>query len=86
MEVSRGMLDRIGIYAALGVPEIWRYDGRKLIVGVLQGGGYVEHERSLNLPLLEPATVLRFVELRQTLNETACIRDWLAETFPGAKQ
>lgn len=89
VEVSRSMLDRIGIYAALGVPEIWRYDGRKLIVGVLQGGVYVEQERSLNLPLLERATVLRFVELRQTLNETACIRafrDWLAEAFPGAKQ
>lgn len=88
VEVSRSMLDRVSIYAALGVPEIWRYDGRKLTVGVLKGGAYVEQERSLNLPLLEPATVLRFVELRQTLNETACIRafrEWLAGVFPDAK-
>lgn len=87
VEVSRSLLDRIAIYAALGVPEIWRYDGRKLIVGVLHEGVYVQQERSLNLPLLEPATVLRFVELRQTLNETACIRafrEWLAAAFPGA--
>lgn len=39
------------------------------------------------LATAEPATVLRFVELRQTLNETACIRafrEWLAEAFPPA--
>jgi Uma2 family endonuclease len=85
VEVSRSMLDRVAIYAALGVPEIWRYDGRKLIICLLKEGIYVEHERSTNLPLLQPATVLRFVELRQTLNETACIRafrEWLAVAFP----
>lgn len=29
VEISRSVLDRMGIYAALGVPEVWRFDGRR---------------------------------------------------------
>jgi Uma2 family endonuclease len=89
VEVSRSTLDRMAIYAALGVPEVWRYDGRKLIVCLLEDGVYIEQERSLNLPQLEPAVVLRFLKLRETLHETACMRafrDWIAETFPESRQ
>ena len=88
IEVSRSALDRVAIYAALGVPELWRYDGRRLIVGLLKDGVYVEHERSLNLPQLEPAVILRFVKLRERLHETACIRafrEWIAEAFPQTR-
>jgi Uma2 family endonuclease len=87
VEVSRSALDRVAIYAALGVPELWRYDGRRLIVCVLKDDVYIEQERSLNLPQLEPSVILRFVKLRETLHETACIRafrDWIAETFSQA--
>ena len=27
IEITRNVLDRLGIYAALGVPEVWRFDG-----------------------------------------------------------
>ena len=36
VEISRSALDRMGIYAALRVPEIWRYDGETLRVERLQ--------------------------------------------------
>lgn len=88
VEVSRSALDRVAIYAALGVPELWRYDGRKLIICLLKDGVYVEQERSMNLPQLDPAVILRFVKLRETLHETACIRafrEWIAETFAEAR-
>jgi Uma2 family endonuclease len=32
VEVSRSVLDRLGIYAALGVPEVWRHDGETVRV------------------------------------------------------
>lgn len=87
VEISRSLMNRVSIYAALGVPELWRYDGSRLRVCHLQNGAYVEQDRSLNLPLLEPSVVQRFLKLRETMRETACIRafrDWLAEAFPEA--
>lgn len=88
VEISRSLMSRVSIYAALGVPELWRYDGADLRVCHLKNGVYVEQDRSLNLPQLEPAVVLRFLKLRETTRATACIRafrQWLAETFPHAR-
>jgi Uma2 family endonuclease len=36
IEISHSALDRMGIYAALGVPEVWRFDGETLRVEQLQ--------------------------------------------------
>ncbi len=30
IEITRSILNRLGIYGALGVPEIWRFDGQRL--------------------------------------------------------
>lgn len=40
------------IYAALGVPEVWRFDGQRVSIHLLQDNGYVEVPRSLALPVL----------------------------------
>ncbi len=38
VEVSRSALDKLGIYAALGFPEIWRFDGTGLARPPASGG------------------------------------------------
>lgn len=40
------------IYAALGVSEIWRYDGKEMTIYHLQQDYYVATESSLSLPFL----------------------------------
>ena len=52
VEISRSVLDRIAIYAALGVPELWRYDGSKLRVQVLKGDRYEDVEQSPTFPTI----------------------------------
>ena len=53
IEVSRRATDRMHIYAGLGVPEVWRFDGERLIANRLQrDGGYVVVPRSVELPFL----------------------------------
>jgi Uma2 family endonuclease len=37
-------------YQALGVPELWRYNGRNLQISVLQNGKYIQSDRSLQFP------------------------------------
>jgi len=40
-------------YAALGVPELWRFQHEKLCIYTLQAGGYIEVERSPTFPNLD---------------------------------
>jgi Uma2 family endonuclease len=43
-------VNRLGVIAALGVPEVWRYDGRRMDVLTLEQVSYVPSERSLAIP------------------------------------
>ncbi|MEG3863906.1 Uma2 family endonuclease [Microcoleus sp. herbarium12] len=44
---SRAQLNN---YEALGVPELWRYNGRDLQISVLQDGKYIQSDRSCQFP------------------------------------
>lgn len=57
VEVSRSALDRLGIYLAMGVPEIWRYDGSQLRIHVLKRKRYEEVNKSPTFPTI-PLTFL----------------------------
>ncbi|HEX7449335.1 MAG TPA: Uma2 family endonuclease, partial [Pirellulales bacterium] len=83
VEISRSLLDKFAVYAALRVPEIWRYDGDTLRVSLLQSdGSYAESNHSLNLPQLEPGQVAHFLALRAEKRETEwarLFRRWIIE-------
>ena len=49
-------------YATLGVPEVWRYDGNALRIGLLDGGNYVESMETAVIPILTADALSRFVE------------------------
>jgi Uma2 family endonuclease len=79
VDITRSSLDRMSIYAALGVPEVWRFDGTTLTINLLREGGYEPGERSLALPELTPEVVLHFLELSDTMGEmelTRMFREW----------
>jgi Uma2 family endonuclease len=77
IEVSRSALNRMRIYAALGVPEVWRWTGKTLEVHLLcQKGKYTLREYSLAFPFLRPAELVRFLELQQTLGEIGMLREF----------
>src|SRR5205814_1277642 len=51
IDISTSWLDRLEIYAALKVPEVWRFDGDALQVLILGSNGkYRERSRSLAFP------------------------------------
>ena len=53
IETTSKLLDRESIYAALGVPELWRFDGQSLRVFVLgPDGKYLPSDKSLSFPAL----------------------------------
>lgn len=62
MEVSRSVLDRLSIYAALGVAEVWRLDNEGVVTfWSLQGEQYVELSESKAVPGAPRATLNRFL-------------------------
>ncbi|MEX2141050.1 MAG: Uma2 family endonuclease [Pirellulales bacterium] len=47
VENTSSALDQLGIYAALGIPEVWRFDGEILTIHGLQANGqYAEQTQS----------------------------------------
>lgn len=74
-EVSRSPIGRMRIYAALGVPEIWRWAKRGLTAHVLGARQkYHEQEFSLNLSMLRVKNLDRFLDFQSAADESAWIR------------
>ncbi|ESA34317.1 hypothetical protein N836_16940 [Leptolyngbya sp. Heron Island J] len=80
IDITSSSLNRFAIYKALGVPEIWRYDGKCLKIYVLKDGEYVTQSNSRALPLLTAADILRFLTPSQSMGENALVkqfRQWI---------
>ena len=86
-EVSRSAVKRTRIYAALGVPEIWRWrKGGLTAYSLGTDGKYIEREFSLNLPKLRVKDLEPFIDFELAADETAWIRKfraWVRERFVG---
>jgi Uma2 family endonuclease len=89
IEITRSALNRMAIYAAIGVPEVWRFDGRTLTFHVLDADGqYRESTHSLAFPKFTPADLLAFLNLRGQMDENAIIRQfraWVQQRFSSGQ-
>ena len=74
VEVTHHPINKIAIYEALGVPEVWVYTGKKLRTLRLTDGGYEDVEYSVALPFLRPADFERFLERRHSSSEHDLLR------------
>jgi Uma2 family endonuclease len=84
VDVTHSSLDRISIYAALGVPEIWHFDGETFEALVLgKRGKYRRSTASRSFPILPIASFARFVTDLETVDdETELLkefRQWLRD-------
>src|SRR5579871_3524230 len=52
VDVTSSSVDRMSIYAALGVPEVWRFTTGTVSFHVLQAGSYQIRPNSLSFPQL----------------------------------
>ena len=81
VEMSHSLAKRIGIYAAMKIPEVWRFDGKRLRFCVLSGdGNYSEAPQSLAFPNLTPTDLMPYLALPNDADETSRLRayvNWL---------
>lgn len=82
VEITAPALNKLPIYADFRVPEIWRYDGRRLVILQLAGGEYTERETSLAFPHASAAELARLAQLGVQLRRTEWLRElrnWVRE-------
>ncbi len=83
VEISRSIIPRLPILAALKVREVWRWDGQTLRVMLLNvAGQYVAASASQALPFVPLAEVARFMKLDPAESETKhmnAFRAWVRE-------
>lgn len=85
IDMTRSAIKKItSIYAAFGVPEVWRFDGSKLQAYELIEGGYRPRESSLafpRLPLEKVEELARQVGQVRELTLIHGFREWVRERF-----
>ncbi|MCA1686684.1 MAG: Uma2 family endonuclease, partial [Planctomycetia bacterium] len=62
VEITRSALNRLGVYAGLGVGEVWRFDGEVMTVMLLgPDRAYAESATSAVFPFLPMDEIARFL-------------------------
>lgn len=86
IEISRSLADRLDIYAAMRIPEIWRYDGEALCVLHLhKDGDYEEKNTSLAFPGLDLDVVRSILSEAWPSSEKQALRrfhSWIMKHMP----
>ena len=89
IEVSRSAFARFPLYAAFRIPEVWRYDGTRLVPYRLQADGtYLVVTASVALPTLPLGELPRFLNMAADLTmDFAAIsrqfRAWVRSLAPN---
>ncbi|HVA50811.1 MAG TPA: Uma2 family endonuclease [Pirellulales bacterium] len=85
VDLSSSSGRRMLVFAELGIPELWLFDGEHLAFKSLgDDGKYHPIERSLSFPVVRSVDLERFVKRRGTIGENALaeeFRQWLRESI-----
>ncbi|MCH7988587.1 MAG: Uma2 family endonuclease [Planctomycetes bacterium] len=85
IDITSSSIDRLEIYAALGVPEVWRYDGKVLQVYELGSDGcYIVVNHSIAFPSIPLEKITDHLNRRNETDEltwTRMFREWIRNTI-----
>jgi Uma2 family endonuclease len=74
VEYSRPKIDKFKLYAAMGIPEFWRYNGTTLRVYILANGQYSETQTSPTFTAIPIKEIPRFIEESRKIGQVATTR------------
>jgi Uma2 family endonuclease len=74
IDITSSSLNKFPVFAALGVPEVWRYDGARVSIFRLETGAYREQTESAMLPKVTSEVLTRFIAEDKQLKRTAWLR------------
>ncbi len=85
VDVTSSSIDKMAIYAGLGVPEVWRYDSYQVEFHRLAGKRYEQVATSDLFPFLPPAVVMDHLNIGITQGVNAmrrAFREWVRANKP----
>jgi Uma2 family endonuclease len=62
IDIKHSSLNRMSIFASVGIPEIWRFDGKNLTIYLLEKNDYIVSETSKLLPFAERERLSKLVK------------------------
>ena len=74
VDTTNESIEKFVIYAALEVPEIWRYDGEHFEIFALDGERYREVSNSLALPRINANILTEYLERGKVEGQTAMLK------------
>jgi hypothetical protein len=73
-------LNKFPIFAALRIPEVWRYDGARVAIFTLVDNDYVNRPESVALPKVTSAILTEFIDASKQLKRPVWLRQVRAGT------
>jgi Uma2 family endonuclease len=79
VDITHTDIDKNWLYASMGVPEFWRFNGQELQILQLVEGSYMEVEQSPTFPWVDKADLYQFLEQAQQdeVEAELTFRDWV---------
>lgn len=74
IDITSGSMNKLPIYAHIGVPEVWRHDTSKLVIYKLSGQNYTESSNSLAFPYIASTAATDFIHRHKNDTSTAFIK------------
>jgi hypothetical protein len=71
--------DKFPLFAKVGVPEVWRFDGSRLVIYGLAGGEYFERDASIAFLAVTASNITAFLKDSETMDRpewTRKLRGW----------
>ncbi len=78
VDITSSSLDRMSIYAVLGVPEVWRLNSGGIAFHILETGTYAVRPNSLSFPQLASADLPPFLAPCGQTDDAALVRQFRA--------
>jgi len=76
VEITSSAIKKMKLFAAMGVPEVWRHNGKHLDMFRLIEGKYESIDSSRELPWLSPSMIDAVIGKRLQVGETRLIREF----------
>ncbi|WP_445636064.1 Putative restriction endonuclease domain-containing protein [Nostoc sp. DSM 114161] len=88
VEYSRAKINKLIIYASMGVPEFWQYNGTVLRIYTLDNGQYFQSESSPTFAPVLVTEIPRFIQESKKIGQiaaTRAFRSWVRQQMSTAE-
>jgi len=74
IDITSPSLNKFSIFAQVGVPEVWRFDGERLAIYELAAGEYRERDASIAFPAVTAEQLTAFIKESETMDRPEWVR------------